>query len=100
MTSKNTEYERYFAAAIQTKLRLNRKARAQQPGQQSPIAIAVLAFRDLREKAEAAGLETAPPPALDDLDNLTASIVKDAIREHPELAIETALEMLREFGAY
>ena len=28
MTSKKTEYERDFAAAMQTKLRLNREARA------------------------------------------------------------------------
>ena len=100
MPSDKTEYERDSAAAMQTKLRLNRKARVQQPEQQSPIAQAALAFRDLREKAEAAGLKPAPPPTLDDLDDLTASIVKDAMREHPELTIETALEMLREFGAY
>ena len=100
MSSDKIEYERDFAAAMQTKLRLNRKARAPQPEQLSPITNAALAFRDLREKAEAAGRKTAPLPALDDLDDLTASIVKDAMREHPELTIETALEMLREFGAY
>ena len=100
MTSKKTEYERDFAAAMQTKLRLNRKARAQQPEQQSPIVQAALAYRDLREKAEAIGRKTAPPLTLDDLDDLTASIVKNAMRENPELTIETALEMLREFGAY
>ena len=98
--TKKTEYERDFAAAMQTKLRLNRKARAQQPEQQSPILQAALAYRDLREKAEAIGRKSAPPLRLDDLDDLTASIVKNAMRENPELTIETALEMLREFGAY
>ena len=100
MTSKKTEYERDFAAAMQTKLHLNRKARAQQPEQQSFILQAALAYRDLREKAEAIGRKTAPPPTLDDLDDLTASIVKNAMSRNPELTIETALEMLREFGAY
>ena len=90
MTSNKTEYERDFAAAMQTKLRLNRKARAQHLKQQSPI----------REKAEAAGRKTMPPITLEDLDGLTASIVKDAMRSHPKLTIETALKMLREFGAY
>ena len=37
MTSKKTEYERDFAAAMQIKLHLNRKARAQQLEQQRPI---------------------------------------------------------------
>ena len=94
--TKKTEYERDFAAAMQTKLRLN----TQQPEQQSPIVQAALAYRDLREKAEAIGRKSAPPLRLDDLDDLTASIVKNAMRENPELTIETALEMLREFGAY
>ena len=100
MTSKKTEYERDFAAAIQTKLRLNRKARAQKREQQSPIVQAALTYCDLREKAAAIGRKSAPPLTLGDLDDLTASIVKNAMREHPELTIETALEMLREFGAY
>ncbi len=90
MPTDKIEYESDFAAAMQTKLRLNRKARAQHLKQQSPI----------REKAEAARRKTTPPITLEDLDGLTASIVKDAMREHPELTIETALEMLREFGAY
>ena len=100
MTSKKIEYERDFAAAMQTKLRLNREARAQQPEQQSFILQAALAYRDLRENAEAIGRKSAPPLRLDDLDDLTASIVKNAMSRNPELTIETALEMLREFGAY
>ena len=59
--TKKTEYERDFASAMQTKLRLNRKARAQQPEQQSFILQAALAYRDLREKAEAIGRKSAPP---------------------------------------
>ncbi len=77
MSFNKTEFERDFAAAMQTKLRLNHKAR-------------VKAFMD----AHADNSQIEHKAATE----LTISIVEEAMREHPGLTRDTALQMLREFG--
>tara|TARA_B100000676_G_scaffold311806_1_gene383146 strand:+ start:40 stop:276 length:237 start_codon:yes stop_codon:yes gene_type:complete len=77
MSFDKTEYERDFAAAMQTKLRLNRKAR-------------VKAFVD----AHADNSQIEHKSATE----LAISIAEEGMREHPGLTKDKALQMLREFG--
>ena len=98
MPSNNIKSKRNLEAAKKSKPRLDHQKRGQQPNQTSIWVNAALSFRDLRQKAEAAGHQTTPRPALDDLDDLTASIIIDAMCRNPKLTVETAITMLREFG--
>ena len=101
MPYNNIKSKRNLEAAKKSKPRLDHQKRGQQPNQTGIWVNAALFFRDLRQKAEAAGHQTTPRPALDDLDDLddlTASIIIDAMRRNPKLTVETAVTMLREFG--
>ena len=77
MPFDKTEYERAFSAAMQTKLRLNREARA--------------------KIAENLPSDKVPfnHQAVDEFRN---EIAEAGMRRHPGLTKETALQMLREFG--
>ena len=77
MPSDKSEYERNFAAAMQTKLRLNREARAKLTEHTPP--------NDQAFNHNAA-------------DELRNSIVDAAMRRHPKLTRKIALEMLGELG--
>ena len=98
MPSNNIKSKRNLEAAKKSKPRLDHQKRGQQSNQPSIWANAALSFRDLRQKAEAAGRQTTPRPALDGFDDFTASIIIDGMRRNPKLTVEPAVKMLRELG--
>ena len=72
MTSELSQHDKDFAHAMALKLRINRERRAEEEKQQKLI--------------EEAG-------------DFRMSIVRAAMKRHPDLTIEAALEMMEFFGA-